>query len=165
MVVATADVAGAPSVRTVLLRGIDERGLTFYTNFDSAKGRELEVNPHAAAVFSWVAIHRQIVIKGTAARVSAEESDAYWVTRPRDSRISAIASPQSEVVASRGALEQIWARLAADQDADLSRPAHWGGYRITPASVEFWQGRPHRFHDRLRYRLDATGWVVERLAP
>lgn len=165
MVVATADTAGAPSVRTVLLRGVDDRGLTFYTDFDSAKGRDLEANPHAAAVFSWVAIHRQIVIRGAAARVSAEESDAYWASRPRASRISAIASPQSEVVSSRDALDQVWRKLADDQQADLSRPAHWGGYRITPSSVEFWQGRPHRFHDRLRYRLAAAGWLVERLAP
>jgi pyridoxamine 5'-phosphate oxidase len=167
MVVATADASGAPSVRTVLMRGVDERGLVFYTNFGSAKGRDLAVNMHAAAVFSWVAIHRQIVIRGAAAIVSAEESDAYWASRPRDSRISAIASPQSEVVPSRDALEQVWRDLAADQHADLSRPAQWGGFRIAPSSVEFWQGRPHRFHDRLRYRLDGSGsrWVIERLAP
>jgi len=165
MVLCTADSHGAPSARTVLLRGIDERGLCFYTNRDSMKGRELAVNPSAAIVFPWIAIHRQVAIRGTVSIVSDADSDAYWATRPRDSRVSALASPQSQVVESREALEQRRDALDADPDADLSRPAHWGGYRLTPTVVEFWQGRNHRFHDRLRYRLHEGGWVRERLAP
>lgn len=165
MVLCTADANGAPNGRTVLLRGIDERGLSFYTNRNSAKGGELAVNPRAAVVLPWIAIHRQVVVRGTVSMVSDADSDAYWDSRPRDSRISALASPQSEVVESRTALERMRDVLAAVDDADLTRPAHWGGYRVTPAVVEFWQGRDHRFHDRLRYRLDGANWVRERLAP
>jgi pyridoxamine 5'-phosphate oxidase len=162
MVLATAGDDGAPTERMVLLRGLDERGLAFHTNRRSTKGRQIATNPHVAALFPWVAIHRQIVVAGTAAPLSDAESDEYWASRPAESRISALASPQSEVVASRAALEQMRERAAA---GDLSRPDRWGGYMITPTAVEFWQGREHRFHDRLRYRLSDDGWVTERLAP
>jgi len=165
MVLATAGIDGAPSARAVLMRGLDERGFTFYTNHLSTKGRQLAANPHAAALFPWFAIHRQVVVSGAVALLSDAESDEYWASRPLDSRISAIASPQSEVVTSREALEQIREELAGDPHADVSRPSRWGGYRITPTTVEFWQGRQHRFHDRLRYRLSGVRWVTERLAP
>jgi pyridoxamine 5'-phosphate oxidase len=162
MVLATADTDGAPSERMVLLRGLDERGLTFHTNRRSTKGMQIAANPRVAALFPWVAIHRQIVVTGTAAQLDDAESDEYWASRPLESRISALASPQSEVVSSRAALEALRDQAAG---GDLSRPAHWGGYLITPNAVEFWQGREHRLHDRLRYRLTQDGWLTERLAP
>jgi pyridoxamine 5'-phosphate oxidase len=162
MVLATVGPEGAPTERTVLLRGLDARGLTFHTNRRSTKGRQIAANPRVAALFPWVAIHRQIVVAGTASQLSDAESDEYWNSRPLESRISALASPQSEIVPSRATLEQLREEAAA---GDLSRPDHWGGYLITPAAVEFWQGREHRFHDRLRYRLGPEGWVTERLAP
>jgi pyridoxamine 5'-phosphate oxidase len=163
MVLATVGRNAAPSARTVLLRGLDARGLAFHTNRRSTKGRELAANPHAVVVFPWIAIHRQIVAAGTVTPLSDAESDDYWSSRPVESRLSALASPQSEVVPSRQALEQLRAARAAV--GDLARPAHWGGYRLSPMSVEFWQGREHRFHDRLRYRRTDAGWITERLAP
>lgn len=163
MVLATVGADGAPSARTVLLRGLDSRGLAFHTNRRSTKGRELAVNPHAVVVFPWIAIHRQIVAGGTVTPLIDAESDDYWDSRPAESRLSALASPQSEVVPSRNALEEL--RAASAAEGDLTRPAHWGGYRLSPTSVEFWQGREHRFHDRLRYRRTDAGWITERLAP
>ena len=164
MVVATADADGAPSARTVLLRGVDERGFTFYTNLESRKGREARANPRASAVFAWLGLQRQVVVTGSVAPVSDEEADAYWASRPVASRISAAASPQSQVVPSREALEEARAQLARQGD-DIARPAHWGGLRVVPETVEFWQGRRDRFHDRLRFRRHGGDWIVERLAP
>jgi pyridoxamine 5'-phosphate oxidase len=164
MVVATADPGGAPSARTVLLRGVDERGFAFYTNLDSRKGREALANPRASAVFAWLGLQRQVVVVGAVEPVSEEEADAYWAARPVASRVSAAASPQSQVVPSREALEQAWARVA-EQGEDVARPPHWSGLRIVPDTVEFWQGRRDRFHDRLRFRRHGDDWVVERLAP
>jgi pyridoxamine 5'-phosphate oxidase len=164
MVVATADPSGTPSARTVLLRGVDERGLAFYTNLESRKGREALANPRASAVFAWLGLQRQVVVTGAVERVSDEEADVYWATRPVASRISAAASPQSQVVASREALDDAWARIA-EQGEDVARPPHWSGLRIVPEMVEFWQGRRDRFHDRLRFRRQGDSWVVERLAP
>jgi len=164
MVVATANADGAPSARTVLLRGVDERGFAFYTNLDSRKGREALANPRASCVFTWLGLQRQVVAVGAVERVSEEEADAYWATRPVASRISAAASPQSQVVPSRRALDDAWAKVAA-QGEDVARPPHWSGLRIMPETVEFWQGRRDRFHDRLRFRWQGGGWVVERLAP
>jgi pyridoxamine 5'-phosphate oxidase len=164
MVVATADPAGAPSARTVLLRAVDDRGFAFYTNLGSRKGREALANPRASCVFAWVALQRQVVATGAVEQVSDADADAYWASRPLPSRVSAAASPQSQVVASRAELEALWARVAA-QGEDIPRPPHWSGLRIVPDAVEFWQGRRDRFHDRLRFRAEGGAWLVERLAP
>jgi pyridoxamine 5'-phosphate oxidase len=163
---ATADAAGRPSVRTVLAKAIDERGIVFYTNHESAKGRDLGANPWAAAVFVWLAQQRQVRVTGTVAIVSRGETEAYFAARPRESQIGAWASPQSTPVASRPALDQ----LAADAEARfgdgaIPAPPFWGGYRLTPDAVEFWQGREGRLHDRIRFRAVGAGWVRERLAP
>lgn len=165
MVVATATPDGRPSARTVLLRGVDAAGFVFFTNSGSRKGRELAANPAVSLLFSWVPAERQVVVTGTAAPVSAAESDAYWASRPRDSRLAAAASEQSTVVPSREFLEARLAELAERFPDEVPRPAGWGGIRVAPDSVEFWQGRPARLHDRLRYRAAADGWVVERLSP
>jgi pyridoxamine 5'-phosphate oxidase len=164
MVVATADPDGAPSARTVLLRGVDERGFAFYTNLESRKGREAIANPRASAVFSWLGLQRQVVVVGSVEPVSDDEADVYWATRPVASRISAAASPQSQVVPSRDALDEAWAEVAQHGE-NVARPSHWSGLRIVPETVEFWQGRRDRFHDRLRFRRQGDNWVVERLAP
>lgn len=167
MVLATATREGRPSSRVVLLKGLDGRGFVFYTNYESRKGRELEANPRAALIFPWSGIERQVIAEGTVARVSREESEAYFHSRPRLSQLAAWASPQSTVVPSRSTLEQALAALEkkyAGQEVPL--PPHWGGYRLSPETVEFWQGRRSRMHDRLRYRRSKDGeWVVERLAP
>jgi pyridoxamine 5'-phosphate oxidase len=168
MVVATADTSAAPSARFVLLKGLDERGFVFYTNLDSRKGRELAANPQSGLVFPWYALQRQVTVRGRVERASEDEADAYWATRPWGSRIGAAASPQSTVVGSREELDARWDELAAQypEGTDVPRPPHWGGLRVMPESVEFWQGRRNRMHDRLRYRRDDGGaWVVERLAP
>ena len=164
MIVATADPSGSPSARTVLLRGVDERGFVFYTNLESRKGREALANPHASCVFAWLGLQRQVIVTGAVERVTEDEAEAYWATRPLASRVSAAASPQSQVVASRDELEAAWSRVAQQGD-DVARPAHWSGLRIVPDAVEFWQGRRDRFHDRLRFRRQGEAWVVERLAP
>jgi pyridoxamine 5'-phosphate oxidase len=167
MVLATAGEGGRPSARTVLLKGLDERGLRFYTNLDSRKGRELRANPYACVVFPWVDLQRQVTVNGSVEELSAAESDAYFATRPPGSRIGAAASPQSEVIPSRTVLEDARdALLTEHPEGDVPRPARWGGLCLIPETVEFWQGRPDRLHDRLRYRRAPDGdWVVERLAP
>jgi pyridoxamine 5'-phosphate oxidase len=166
MQVATVDAAGRPSVRTVLVKGIDKRGVTFYTNYGSAKGRDLAERPYAAALLVWLAHERQVRLSGPVERVSAEETEAYFHSRPRGSQLGAWASPQSQVIGSRAELEQAEADVAARfGDGEVAVPPFWGGLRIAPEAVEFWQGRPDRLHDRLRFRLDGGDWVLERLAP
>ena len=168
VVVATAGADGRTGARTVLLKDVDERGFVFNTNYDSRKGSEIAENPRASLVFPWLDVRRQVVVDGTVEHVTPTEADAYFATRPREARISAHASPQSEVVESREALERRRDEVAArfPEGVDVPRPEHWGGLRVVPEAVEFWQGRANRLHDRLRYRLDESGaWVVERLAP
>jgi len=167
MTLATSTPDGQPSARVVLLKAYDEQGFVFFTNYHSRKGQELSANPRAALLFYWDALARQVRIEGSLTRVSEAESDAYFESRPRNSRIGALASAQSEVIASREALDQRFAELAeALHGQEIHRPAHWGGYRLHPHSIEFWQGLPDRLHDRLRYRKDAQGhWRLERLAP
>lgn len=166
MQVATVDPHGRPAVRTVLLKAFDERGLVFYTNYDSAKGHDLTENPYAAAVLAWVRLERQVRVSGPVSHVDRAETDAYFASRPRGSQLGAWASPQSRVVAARSELE---AGLAAVEQRfegrDVPTPPHWGGFRIEAAAVEFWQGRPDRMHDRFRHRREGSNWVVERLAP
>ena len=168
MVLATADAEGAPSARMVLLRGYDERGFAFYTNYTSRKGRELTENPRAGLVFPWHAVRRQVTVAGTVERLSRTESEAYFHTRPRGSQLGAWASErQSSVIASRDVLEDRFLRLAGrwPEGTEVPLPDFWGGFRVVPGTVEFWQGRPNRLHDRLRYRLTPRGWRVERLSP
>lgn len=165
MVVATATPDGRPSVRTVLLRGVSADGFVFFTNYGSRKGREIAANPYVSLIFSWVPAERQVVVTGTAARVPRAESEAYWQSRPPGSRLASAASPQSAVVGSRSELEAAVEALAARYPDGGPLPDAWGGFRVSPDSVEFWQGRPARLHDRMRYRLDEGSWVVERLAP
>lgn len=168
MVVATADSEGRPSSRSVLLKGYDERGFVFYTNYLSRKGRELGANPHVSATFPWYAMERQVIVCGDVERVSREESAAYFAVRPRGSQLGAWASQeQSAHVESRDVLEQRYAELQErwPDDTEVPLPDFWGGFRILPLTVEFWQGRGDRMHDRLRYTRTAGGWTVERLAP
>jgi pyridoxamine 5'-phosphate oxidase len=167
LTLATATPDGQPSARTVLLRGIDDAGLVFYTNYDSRKGRELAANPRAALVFYWPELERQVRIEGTVERISPEESDRYFQTRPRDSQLGAWASAQSTVIASRQVLEERFGQVEqAYEGRDVPRPPNWGGYRVRPAVLEFWQGRPGRLHDRLCYRRLPSGpWTIERLSP
>ena len=167
MTLATATPDGVPSARMVLLKGVDERGFAFYTNYESRKGGELAANPQAALVFFWVELSRQVRIEGSVTPVSPEESDAYFHSRPRGSQIGSAASHQSRVIAGREPLERHAAELEAEYaGAEIPRPAFWGGYRLAPTLIEFWQGRPNRLHDRLRYRrLQDGGWLIERLSP
>jgi len=165
MTVATVGPDGRPSTRIVLIKGFDERGIVWYTNYGSRKGRELAAHPFAALQFHWVELERVVRIEGTVARTSDEESDAYFHSRPLDSRLGAWASPQSEVISSRAVLVANAAKAAAQHGLKPPRPPHWGGFRLSPDRWEFWQGRKSRLHDRLRYRLDGGRWLRERLAP
>jgi pyridoxamine 5'-phosphate oxidase len=167
MTLATATAEGVPSARMVLLRGLDRRGFVFYTNYESRKAAELAANPRAALVFWWGELQRQIRVEGPVERTSQQESAAYFRTRPLGSRLSAWASPQSRVIPGRAVLDERVAELAAGHpDGDIPLPPFWGGYRLVPAVVELWQGRPNRLHDRLRYTRSADGgWRIERLAP
>jgi pyridoxamine 5'-phosphate oxidase len=166
MVVATADAAGRPSARTVLLKGLDA-GFVFYTNYDSRKGRELTTNPWAALVFGWYPLERQVLVTGEVERVDRETSRRYFDSRPYGSRLGAASSPQSRVVGSRGDLDAAYAAAAArwPDGGEVPLPDDWGGFRVIPETVEFWQGRKDRQHDRLRYRRDGELWLLERLAP
>jgi pyridoxamine 5'-phosphate oxidase len=167
MTLATSTPEGKPSARVVLLKSVDTQGFVFYTNYRSAKTRELDENPHAALVFYWVGLDRQVRVEGTISRVSAEESDQYFQTRPRESQLGALASPQSEVIESREVLEERLRALEKEyRDREVSRPSHWGGYRLKPKRIEFWENRPGRLHDRIVYDLQADGsWAIARLAP
>jgi pyridoxamine 5'-phosphate oxidase len=166
MIIATATGEGKPSVRTVLLNGSDERGLVFYTNYESRKARELTENPAAAALFYWARSGRQVRAEGVVVKTSADESDAYFRGRHRDSQIGAWASRQSAVIAGRDVLEERVRALTHEYlDREVARPPYWGGYRVIPTVFEFWQSRPNRLHDRLRYALEGGRWRIERLSP
>jgi pyridoxamine 5'-phosphate oxidase len=166
MVLATADAQGAPSARTVLLKGVDDTGFVFFTNYRSRKGRELTANPAAALVFGWIALGRQVTVAGSVAPLSQAESDAYFATRPRGSQLAAWASQQSEILQDRDTLEQAVRDVEQRYgDGEVPRPPHWGGLRLTPDRIEFWQGRQDRLHDRLRYSRAGHGWTVDRLWP
>jgi pyridoxamine 5'-phosphate oxidase len=165
MTLATADAAGRPSARVVLLKGVDGGGFVFFTNYNSRKARELEARGAACLVFMWSPLERQVRIDGTIQRVAAGESDAYYASRPLGARLSAWASPQSDPVASRNVLEEAMDDARRRYGGAPPRPPHWGGYRVLPTEIEFWQGRADRLHDRLLYKRAAAGWTLERLAP
>ena len=165
MTLATVGADGRPSTRIVLIKDIEERGLVWYTNYDSRKGRELAAHPFAALQFHWVELERVVRIEGRVEQVDAAQSDAYFASRPLDSRLGAWASPQSQVISSRAVLVANAAKAAAQHGLNPSRPPHWGGYRLVPERWEFWQGRKARLHDRLVYRREGQDWVRERLAP
>jgi pyridoxamine 5'-phosphate oxidase len=167
MTLATSTPEGKPSARLILLKEADERGFVFYTNYNSPKARDLDSNPQAAMVFYWPQLERQVRVEGAIERTSADESDAYFKTRPRESQIGALASPQSEVIPSREALQQRARELEKLYEGrEVKRPAHWGGYRLLPERIEFWKGRPSRLHDRILYERQSDGsWSIKRLAP
>ena len=166
MTIATATKDGIPSARIVLLKGFDDRGFVFYTNYNSHKAQELIDNPHAALVFLWTELERQIRIVGSVEKISAEESDTYFYSRPIASRLGAWASEQSQVIVNRSVLEQRLEDLKAQyENQNIPRPSHWGGFRVKPVGIEFWQGRSSRLHDRLRYQLQNGEWMLDRLSP
>jgi pyridoxamine 5'-phosphate oxidase len=169
VILATADATGRPAARNVLLRRIDERGLVFFTSYESAKAQAIEANPQAAALFSWIPLLRQIHVCGPVGRIDAAESDAYWSTRPRGSQLAAWASAQSTVLSDRAVLEARFAEVEERfASGPVPRPDHWGGYRLVPETVELWQGRANRMHDRLRYQRppgDPSAWEIVRLSP
>jgi pyridoxamine 5'-phosphate oxidase len=167
MTLATATKEGIPSARIVLLKGFDEKGFSFYTNYLSKKGKDLAKNPHASIVFFWPELQRQVRIDGKITKLSKEESEAYFNVRPFESRIGAISSPQSQVIPNRESLEVVYKNMELKyQGKHVPKPAHWGGYVLSPVSVEFWQGRPSRLHDRMKFVLMEKGkWKIERLAP
>jgi pyridoxamine 5'-phosphate oxidase len=165
MALATVDARGRPAARIVLLKGADARGFVFYTNYQSRKARELGVNPHAALTFMWKELERQVRIEGVAEKVGADESHAYYATRPLGSRIGAWASPQSDVIESRAWLESRWEEMGKQHGESPPCPPHWGGYRVVPSYLEFWQGRRSRLHDRIAYTRVGGAWKIARLAP
>jgi pyridoxamine 5'-phosphate oxidase len=165
MVLATADAQARPSARTVLLKGVDDEGFVLFTNRDSRKGREAAANPRAALLFPWHDLQRQVIAEGPIEPLSPDEDDDYFATRPHGSQLGALASAQSQVIPSRDVLERAFAEAAERHPGPVPRPPHWGGLRVRPDAVEFWQGRPDRLHDRLRYRHEGGAWIVERLAP
>ena len=167
MTLATLSKEGKPIARMVLLKGLDEKGFVFYTNYDSAKGKQLTETDSAALVFWWAGLERQVRVEGTVEKVSSEESDAYFQSRPKASQLGAWASPQSQVIENRDVLEKRLAELEEKYATEkVPRPPHWGGFRVIPTAIEFWQGRPSRLHDRIRYELDEKGdWFYQRLAP
>jgi len=166
MTLATVDERGRPAARVVLLKELDEHGFVFYTNYDSRKAHDLASHPFAALVLYWEPLHRQIRIEGSIEKISGDESDAYFATRPRGSQLGAIASPQSQVLPTREWLEHEVSKLSASYgERPIARPANWGGFRVVPDMIELWQGQPSRLHDRVRYRRAAGGWTKDRLAP
>lgn len=166
MTLATVNPDGKPAARIVLLKGFDENGFIFFTNYLSEKGKSISAHPYASLVFFWKELERQVRVEGSCIQVSKSESDEYFLSRPIGSRLGAWASPQSTVISSRTVLDQNLDRVTAQYaDGIVPRPDHWGGYRVIPEMVEFWQGRPSRLHDRIRYRKEESQWLIERLAP
>lgn len=166
MTLATASPDGRPSARTILLKGLDGRGFVFFSNYESRKGRELAMNPRATLLFPWVALERQVIVEGPVVKVPREESETYFHSRPRASQLAAWGSQQSSIISGRGVLEDSMKMLEQKYAGrEVPLPPHWGGWRLAPETVEFWQGRRSRLHDRLRYRREKDDWIIERLAP